>query len=536
MDSDHDRSTTRPSGNWPHPTRSSPATATATAGPRTVEGRRRLEPDRGMPMPRPTATANRLTNADRGRAEGRPAAIDSNAVRWIRRRGRRLTGEHSQRWSRGTATTDPSRRTRQGRASADGANDPDADGLPIRPSRCRSASSRTLPIPLGCSPSSRDRAPPAAVEDHGNAARAAGQPRQARSATRATSRADGSRRPARTAQPAPAAARRAPRPARAGQEPQPPAGCMGVILRWVTPGEEGGGARARAPHHHCPCSQPALPPCSRIAVPVPAGQVGGLRHGSGRARVTRTGRQKLPLRRVAAVPACGSAPHALGVVTGSGTYALPGSSVRAREAVETRFGETRVTRELRRRGRRCTSRATATATSGCRARSRTRPTSSRCRSSAPSAILAVTVCGATDPRSGSGRWSCSTTCTSSPTGSPDGSMCTLHDEPGDAGRGTGSSRTRSPSRCAPRSSSGAREPATRSATAAATATSTGRASTRRRRSAPADGGVTAVSADRGPGDRRCAARRACRTGCSATRPTTPTASRTRPRRSRSSCG
>ena len=66
----------------------------------------------------------------------------------------------------------------------------------------------------------------------------------------------------------------------------------------------------------------------------------------------------------------------------------------------------------------------------------------------------------------------------------DGSICTLHTEPGPSrAAGTGSSRTRSPRRCAPRCWRARPTRASKPATAAATATSTGRASTRRPRSA-----------------------------------------------------
>ena len=135
-------------------------------------------------------------------------------------------------------------------------------------------------------------------------------------------------------------------------------------------------------------------------------------------------------RRAAAGPAQrGRAPAAgarcrgrcgIGIITGSGTYALPGFEAvgpgRGRDAVRPGAGHARAARPA---PTCCTSRATAPATCCSPTRSPTRPTSGRCASSARDGVLAVTVCGALDPAcSSSARSSSSTTCTSSPTACP----------------------------------------------------------------------------------------------------------------------
>src|SRR3954454_6363481 len=124
-----------------------------------------------------------------------------------------------------------------------------------------------------------------------------------------------------------------------------------------------------------------------------------------------------------------------GVLTGIGTYALPGVESASPETVATRFGEARVTRGAigeveglhvsrhgerpRRRSNHVTHRANIAAL----------------RDLGANCVLAVTVCGAVDP--------------SVPLGSlivfddlhflanrlADGSLCTLHDEPGAPDRG-----------------------------------------------------------------------------------------------------
>jgi purine nucleoside phosphorylase len=125
----------------------------------------------------------------------------------------------------------------------------------------------------------------------------------------------------------------------------------------------------------------------------------------------------------------------VGVMTGTGTYALPGFESASPETVTTRFGETRVTRgemgdvevlHVSRHGeghRRLSNHVTH------------RANVAALRELGADAVLAVTVCGAVDP--------------SVPLGSlivfddlhflsnrlPDGSLCTLYDEPGAPDRG-----------------------------------------------------------------------------------------------------
>ena len=175
---------------------------------------------------------------------------------------------------------------------------------------------------------------------------------------------------------------------------------------------------------------------------------------------------------------------ALGIITGSGTYALPGMESSGREVVATRFGETEVTRgrfagqdvlhvsrhrdDHERLSSQVTHQANVVALKELGAR----------------AVLAVTVCGATDPTLGLGELVVFDDLHFLANRLADGSLCTLHDRPGAPAAGTGSSRIRSPSRCAQRSWRRRASADTPSATAAATATSTARASTRRPRSAP----------------------------------------------------
>ena len=74
----------------------------------------------------------------------------------------------------------------------------------------------------------------------------------------------------------------------------------------------------------------------------------------------------------------------VGIITGTGTYALTGLGAGASEPVETRFGEALVAARARSATPRCsTSPATARDTVASRTTSPTAPTSRRCRNSAP---------------------------------------------------------------------------------------------------------------------------------------------------------
>jgi purine nucleoside phosphorylase len=126
---------------------------------------------------------------------------------------------------------------------------------------------------------------------------------------------------------------------------------------------------------------------------------------------------------------------ALGIITGSGTYALPGMESSGREAVATRFGETEVTRgrfagqdvlhvsrhrdDHERLSSQVTHQANVVALQELGAR----------------AVLAVTVCGATDPTLGLGELVVFDDLHFLANRLADGSLCTLHDRPGAPGRG-----------------------------------------------------------------------------------------------------
>ena len=125
----------------------------------------------------------------------------------------------------------------------------------------------------------------------------------------------------------------------------------------------------------------------------------------------------------------------IGIITGSGTYALPGLEAGAPSRVATPFGEALVTEGRFARPRSCTSRATARAIGASAARSPTRPTSGRCASAGPQAILAVTVCGSLDPELALGTLVVFDDLHFPVNRLPDGSLCTLHTEPGAPGRG-----------------------------------------------------------------------------------------------------
>jgi len=124
----------------------------------------------------------------------------------------------------------------------------------------------------------------------------------------------------------------------------------------------------------------------------------------------------------------------IGIVTGSGTYALPGFDGEARD-VETRFGSARVSLgtfagaevlHVARHGEghaRLSSAVTHQANI------------SALKELGADAILAVTVCGATDPAIELGSLIVFDDLHFLVNRLPDGSLCTLHTEPGIAGRG-----------------------------------------------------------------------------------------------------
>ena len=126
----------------------------------------------------------------------------------------------------------------------------------------------------------------------------------------------------------------------------------------------------------------------------------------------------------------------IGIITGSGTYALPdfdaGAPQRGRDAF--RRGA-RDRRALRGRRCRCTSRATARATSGSRSQVAHRANIAALRERGADAILAVTVCGALDPDLELGLAVVFDDLHFLANRLPDGSLCTLHAEPGAPGRG-----------------------------------------------------------------------------------------------------
>ena len=126
---------------------------------------------------------------------------------------------------------------------------------------------------------------------------------------------------------------------------------------------------------------------------------------------------------------------ALGIITGSGTYALPGMESSGREVVATRFGETEVTRgrfagqdvlhvsrhrdDHEHLSSQVTHQANVVALHELGAR----------------AVLAVTVCGATDPTLGLGELVVFDDLHFLANRLADGSLCTLHDRPGAPRRG-----------------------------------------------------------------------------------------------------
>ena len=224
---------------------------------------------------------------------------------------------------------------------------------------------------------------------------------------------------------------------------------------------------------------------------------------------------------------------AIGIITGSGTYSLPGFEGSGPEPVATPWGDALVSRgtfagtEVLHVSRH------EAATRGSRTSSRTAPTSPRSPRWAPTGVLAVTVCGAVDPSVELGSMVCFDDLHFLANRLGDGELCTFYPEPGDPRRGhwifedpfsadlrralldgRGRGRRRDPRR---------------------------RLLRPRRRAALQHQGrdprARRLRRDRRLPDGRarrpcCAGRPSCPTRCSATRPTTPTASRTRRRRCR----
>jgi len=126
---------------------------------------------------------------------------------------------------------------------------------------------------------------------------------------------------------------------------------------------------------------------------------------------------------------------AIGIITGSGTYALPGLEAGATEEVETPFGSAPVTAgrlagvdvlhvSRHREGHaRLSSQVTHQANVAA------------LRERGARAVLAVTVCGATDPEVELGSLVVFDDLHFLANRLPDGSLCTLHTEPGRPGRG-----------------------------------------------------------------------------------------------------
>ena len=209
-----------------------------------------------------------------------------------------------------------------------------------------------------------------------------------------------------------------------------------------------------------------------LGIAAPGGPARG-RRGRGATRDARgRRRRRAPL---------GSAAMRIGILTGSGTYALPGLEAATAAEVATRFGAgtghhgafagVDVLHVSRHReghellSRQVTHQANIAALE--RARRATRS-------------LAVTVCGALRPGARARHAaSCSTTCTSSPTGCPTARSARCTPSPGEPGRGHWIfDRPFSQPLREALLAGGARGRPSACATAAATGTSTGRASTR----------------------------------------------------------
>jgi purine nucleoside phosphorylase len=125
----------------------------------------------------------------------------------------------------------------------------------------------------------------------------------------------------------------------------------------------------------------------------------------------------------------------IGIITGSGTYALPGLQDARPEAVATRFGTAEVSAghigdvdvlhvSRHRQGHRLLSSAVTHQANIAALRDR-----------GADAIIAVTVCGALDPELPLGSLIVFDDLHFLANRLPDGSLCTLHTEPGEPGRG-----------------------------------------------------------------------------------------------------
>ena len=133
---------------------------------------------------------------------------------------------------------------------------------------------------------------------------------------------------------------------------------------------------------------------------------------------------------------------AIGVITGSGTYALPGYEGAGRRRSETRMGGALLARGTGAGREASTSRATTRGTGGSATRSRIAPTSPRWPQHGVDAVLAVTVCGAVDPAVELGSLIGFDDLHFPVNRLPDGSLCRSTPSPATRGAGTGSSRTR----------------------------------------------------------------------------------------------
>ena len=147
-----------------------------------------------------------------------------------------------------------------------------------------------------------------------------------------------------------------------------------------------------------------------------------------------------------------AAAMAIGILTGSGTYALPGLRELGAAAGVHAVGRGAASRAERgRASRSCTSRATAPGHPRLSNHVTHRANIAALKAAGATGVLAVTVCGAVDPVApSSARWSASTTCTSSPTGCRTARCARSSPSRARASAATGSTRARSRRTCAPR--------------------------------------------------------------------------------------
>ena len=147
----------------------------------------------------------------------------------------------------------------------------------------------------------------------------------------------------------------------------------------------------------------------------------------------------------------------IGIITGSGTYALPGFESSGPEPVATEWGEALVSRgtfagaevlHVSRHGEghhRLSNLVTH------------RSNIAALAELGAEGVLAVTVCGAVDPSVELGSLTCFDDLHFLANRLADGELCTFYSEPGDAAAGTGSSRARSRRRCGSAMLAGGRE-------------------------------------------------------------------------------